>query len=470
MTAVQNTSNTDIELGYCFNFLVVMRGFHNQVYEEEFTYSELFDFVNGDYRNNDYSPANHRSWQEVRQFVFNERERPCTCKNCGMHLVFCAEKVPCYSLVSGLLLRAFSRFNVNRKDAFMLILNLAKQTSIYFNNNINQTLSNISSYGSQWFKESLYINSTQTFDVSKIYENHFNTILQNAQNITDAIEWNNIAGTVKLTSPVLLCTSLADCNLFSLFELYYKYFPSIANKAMRFKEKLSPPSSCNYSLKMYNELHDRYTPRVYKNNDSCNLIVSFIDRTGKVWSNASDHSFIKGSVKDFESEFKFLHYFSNEMAMEFPRLNRNKSNHESFKDKYEQLRFYNILTEDKMNSTWTAQINMTVINNSRYLGYFSKVPLAEINTTVLMSLIKPVQNFSCMVSPNFIINSNMANTTDTSYTTEKTDTPGTMDTTDKTDTTNGLVFIMSTATIFVAVVAVIGVTAYKHCNTGTYIL
>ena len=159
-----------------------------------------------------------------------------------------------------------------------------------------------------------------------------------------------------------------------------------------------------------------------------------------------------------------------------------------------------------MNSTWTAQVDEAVINNSTYSGYFSKVPLAEINTTVLMSLIKPGLNSLCMDSLSLIINSNMANATDmlntkytttttdktdTSYTTDKTDTPNTIDrpdtpnttdktdmlntkytttTTDKTDTTNGLVFIMSTATIFVAVVAVIGVTAYKHCNTGTYIL
>ena len=278
MTAVQKASNTKSKIYFCNMFHVFMRGFHNKVFEAEFSYSELFDIVDRDYGNKNYSPANHRSWQKVRQFVFNERKRPCTCKNCGMHLVFCAEKVPCYSLVSGPLLRALSHLNVNRKDAFMLTLSPMKQTSIYFNSNINQTLSNISSYGSQWFKESLYINSTQTFDVSKIYENHFNTILQNAQNITDAIEWNNLPETVILTSPpVLLCTSHADCNFFSLFELYYKYFPLIANNAMRFKEKLSPSSSCNYSLNMYNELHSRYTPRMCENKDSCNLIVSFID-------------------------------------------------------------------------------------------------------------------------------------------------------------------------------------------------
>ena len=330
------------------DYLIVIRGYNNRLYGTEMPYNELYDIIDGPYRSI-ASEEELKKWNKVSRREITNRNYDNPRPRCITHMAVCYENMPCYVPVPDPLLNALSKLNLKRGNLFMKAMAALPQKSIYLNMNMYEIPSDIySSYAEQFktnFQTDFKLIDSNSNSTLALYD----IVTQKDMKIRNLINWEALArNNATLSLPVLICTSQAECQLFSLSELYYDVFPKLANQlADKLCDKNSSSSLCNYSLTEYNRLHNKYTPPECTSKDSCKPIIYFINETGNIFGIYPVLPFIKGTISDFYDEVNYLNVsyntikegFAYEILKKFNKENTYKTNFEDF-SRYKGLSFF----------------------------------------------------------------------------------------------------------------------------------
>ena len=284
-------------------YLIVLKDSSKGLFEAELSHEELYNIISEPHTKtmDDFYKG---LWNRTPSSDPRDRNNATANTKCITNVAFCNERVGCLGEMQDRLTIALNTLNYKRVSNFYKILSSGQSDSIYLNANMSSMLFHFDAPYCHQFAKNVFMMFGQVLNDNLVDKHYFDVTVKAGKTVIDLIDWNTLPTTNNLTSPVFLCNYLGDCNLFSLFELYNKKFPEIANAIAEYRPEKNQSSLPELSFEEeYNQLHDRFKPKQCSSKNTCKPIYIYMNENGEIWIKKTSSVFSTNSSEDTTSYF-----------------------------------------------------------------------------------------------------------------------------------------------------------------------